>query len=112
MKRNLIQALYVKPNEKPEEIIIENDLSHFQKSVGGYIEAIYLEDNAVIICNEEGKLLNLPFNREIYNLDGDLLDIIRGSFLVVYAPFGSGEMMSLPHGLIKKYKNIFALDKQ
>lgn len=42
MKEKLIRALLVKPHEKPEEILIENELSYFQKAVEGYIEVIRL----------------------------------------------------------------------
>lgn len=108
MKEKLIRALLVKPHEKPEEILIENELSYFQKAVEGYIEVIRLEDDAVIICNEEGKLRNLPLNRGIFDPDGNPLDIIRGSFLIVYAPFGSEDFLSLPHSLMRKYKERFA----
>lgn len=107
MKEKLIRALLVKPHEKPEEILIENELSYFQKEIEGYIEVIRLEDDAVIICNEEGKLRNLPLNRGIFDPDGNPLDIIRGSFLIVYAPFGSEDFLSLPHSLMKKYKARF-----
>lgn len=108
MRERLIQVLYVKPHERPEELIIENDLSHLQNIVDGYIEVINLEDGAVIICNEEGKVLGLPANRGLFDLDNNLIDIIRGSFLIAYAPFGSEEFLSLPHNLIKKYKKKFA----
>lgn len=108
MRQNSLQALYIKPHEKPEEIIIENNLNCFQKAVEGYIEVIRLEDDAVIICNEEGKIQNLPANRGLFDLDGNLIDIIRGNFLIVYAPFGSEEFLSLPHSLIRKYKTRFA----
>ena len=36
-------------------------LEEMQKVVGGYIEMVTLK-NKVLICNEEGKLMNLPLN--------------------------------------------------
>lgn len=46
-----------------EVIEIENTLEALQKAVGGYIETVRLRvDNAVMIVNEEGLLLGLPYN--------------------------------------------------
>lgn len=46
-----------------EVIEIENTLDALQKAVGGYIETVRLRvDNAVMIVNEEGLLLGLPYN--------------------------------------------------
>ena len=37
-----------------------------QAVVGGYIQAIYpYEEMVAIVCNEEGLLLDLPFNRSV-----------------------------------------------
>lgn len=33
----------------------------------GHIETVTLASDLVIICNEEGKLLNLPYNCDIHN---------------------------------------------
>lgn len=46
-----------------EVIEIENTLDALQKAVSGYIETRRLRvDNAVMIVNEEGLLLGLPYN--------------------------------------------------
>lgn len=49
---------------KAHEVIeIENTLEALQKVVGGYIETVRLRiGNAVMIVNEEGLLLGLPYN--------------------------------------------------
>lgn len=44
-----------------------------QKVVGGLIEIVELEYDVDLICNEEGKIYNLPMNRVIKN------DIIAGT---------------------------------
>lgn len=41
---------------------ISNTLENFQRTVGGFIEVVQLSSDAAIVCNEEGMLLNLPFN--------------------------------------------------
>lgn len=72
-----IKVLVVEPNMKPYVAIIDNDLKSFQSMVGGHIETLALSETADIICNEEGKLINLPPNRRIRD------DIIVGRFMVV-----------------------------
>ncbi len=37
-------------------------LEELQEYVGGYIEIIRLTDKYLMVVNEEGRLLNLPFN--------------------------------------------------
>ncbi len=51
-----IKVIIKKPGEKYGKIsTIKNDLKALQEMVGGYIEAIYGE-NYALICDEEGKL--------------------------------------------------------
>ena len=66
-----IRAIVKRPDELYGHVCnISNSLENLQKIVGGYIETVYLTDEVVIICNEEGKLQHLPFNM---NLHGDEL---------------------------------------
>lgn len=47
------------------------------------IEPFYqLDFDIAIVCNEEGKLIGLPLNRAVYNLDGEMVDIIAGTAFV------------------------------
>lgn len=39
------------------------ELEELQGYVNGYIEAIFLDDDTVMVVNEEGKLLGLPYNQ-------------------------------------------------
>ena len=56
-------VVIVKPGYAPYEADI-NGLDEMQKVVGGIIQAIYpFEDNAAVVCNDEGLFLDLPFNR-------------------------------------------------
>lgn len=52
------EAAYVEP-------MFENTLEAFQKAVGGYIETYTLAKDIVLVCNEEGKLIGLPYNLTI-----------------------------------------------
>lgn len=78
-----ITVIKIVPNEKPELVEIENNLHSLQKEVNGYIEAIYpWEDPVALICNEEGKVNGEPLNRFLYSDDGNVIDVIAGTFLV------------------------------
>ena len=57
-----ISVVRKKPGEQAELVEIDNTLKALQKEVGGYIETVTLATDAVIICNEEGRLLNLKPN--------------------------------------------------
>ena len=58
-------VVIVKPGYAPYEADI-NGLDEMQKVVGGIIQAIYpFEDNAAVVCNDEGLFLDLPFNRSV-----------------------------------------------
>lgn len=98
-----IKCLLVEPYELPKEIIIDNTLEAKQKIVGGDIECVYLQNNddVVLICNEEGKINGMKFNREIG------YDIIAGPFLVVGDDYENGEFKSLTSNQLLKYKMYF-----
>ena len=61
-----MQVVIVEPKKKPMVQDVGSDLESMQKIVSGSIEAIYtFEEPVALICNEEGKLLNLPLNRAL-----------------------------------------------
>ena len=92
----------MEPYKLPYEKEIKNDLHTKQEIVEGYIEYAYRnnEDDVALICNEEGKYLGLPLNRDIGH------DIIAGTFILV-GDDGSGEDLSLTDEQIEKYKKRF-----
>lgn len=58
-----IRALVKRPDEEIGHITnISSSLGNLQRTVGGYIECVTIAKDAVIICNEEGRLLGLPDN--------------------------------------------------
>ena len=91
-----MNVLVVEPLKAPYEKEIDPGLESLQHEVGGWIEAMGLDEDVCIICNEEGKLNGLELNRSIKDDRGRIADIIAGTFLVV----GSGEQM-------EKYKKKF-----
>ena len=73
-----MNVLVVEPGMMPYEKEI-NGLEEMQAVVGGYIEAIYpYEDMVAIVCNEEGLINGLPFNR---SMDGGYGGVF-GTFFV------------------------------
>ena len=75
---------------------IDAGLESMQKIVDGSIQAIYPFDEPVaLICNEEGKLLNLPLNRALRDDKGNIYDIISGTFFLCAAPPDSDRFAGL-----------------
>ena len=64
-----IKVLIKDPGKAPREFNIENTLETFQHIVGGYIESVTLATDMCIICNEEGRLMNLPHNCNVCGID-------------------------------------------
>ena len=60
-----MRVIIKEPNEDARVEYIDNTLDELQSIVGGYIEVVPLTFDSVIICNEEGKLRDLPFNFHI-----------------------------------------------
>ena len=95
-----LRMLKFEPGKAPEEITMPNTLETFQTAVGGDIEAVGLDSGAVLICNEEGKLMGLPANRQVGG------DTIAGTFLI--AGSAGGEFCSLSDEDTARYAREFA----
>lgn len=104
--KDTISVLLFEVGKYPRTVEIERGLHGLQETVGGDIEQFSpFSDGAVIICDEEGKLKGKPLNRAIYDEDsGEMIDIMAGDFLIVYAPSTSENYESLPPELDRKYK--------
>ncbi len=71
-----ITAIVKRPGEKYGHMTYVSDkLEDLQRTVGGYIETVYLPHQVVVICNEEGKMMGLEKNLKIrgYELVGTLI---------------------------------------
>ena len=83
-ERETISVLIVEPGKEPYMKEIESGLESLLHEVGGYIEAVYpFEEPVAIVCNEEAKLEGLPLNRALRDSDGEIYDIVAGTFMVV-----------------------------
>lgn len=69
-----LKVVIVEPGKHPRMEMIKDTLEEKQRIVDGYIEALDLDDGAVLICNEVGKLIDLKANRKVGS------DIIAGTF--------------------------------
>ena len=105
-----MQVVVVDPKKKPTVQDIDAGLESMQKIVGGSIQAIYPFDEPVaLICNEEGKLLNLPLNRALRDKAGEVYDIISGTFFLCAAPTDSDHFAGLTDQQVKTYLERFAM---
>ncbi len=58
-----MKVLKKAPGKAPEVITIDGSLSSMQGIVGGYIQVLNVPKcKAVMVCNEEGRILALPQN--------------------------------------------------
>ena len=75
---NKIKVIIKRPDEAYGHVTwISNTLPNLQKTVGGDIETVSCGENAVIICNEDGKNMGLPKNFRFGSFD-----VIVGTVIV------------------------------
>lgn len=97
-----MNVLVVEPGHLPYEKEI-NGLEQEQAVVGGLIEPIYPYEEAVaIVCNEEGLINGLPFNRSVPGGYGGVF----GTFFV--CGLGEEDFTSLTPEQIKRFKKEFS----
>ncbi len=78
-----MNVVLVEPGKKAVIAEIGEDLRSMQRAVGGLIQAVYpWQDSAALVCNDEGKLMGLPFNRALRGEDGQIYDTVAGTFFV------------------------------
>ena len=96
-----MKILVIEPGKHPYEKEISGTLKEMQEIVGGPIQAIYpFRDKVGVVCNDEGLLLRMPFNRKV---DEDCY--IFGTFFV--CGLGVEDFTSLPEKLMEKYRQRF-----
>ena len=74
-------------------------LEQMQAAVGGYVQAVDLDDDRTLWCNEEGKMMRLehnPFAQDLWDraLGADT-DYIVGSVVITGGTDAEGETMGL-----------------
>ena len=111
-KNEMLRVILCEPGETAEVVEIEDELESMQDLVGGLIEPydpFYSEtdpryENVILVCNEEGKLMQLPLNRAIVDEDGQVMDVIAGPFFLCYAPVESERFLSMPPDLEEEFR--------
>ena len=88
-------VLVVEPGKVPENRDISGDLKEMQSIVGGYIQAIYPFSGIALVCNEEGWVLGLPGNRGLRDENGEVRNIIWGTFFLCGAPVDGEDFVGL-----------------
>lgn len=104
-----MKILRVDPGLYPQEAEINGSLESMQNLVGGLIQVIYpFEDAEVaLVCNDEGKLLGLPFNRALRYESGAIYDVVAGTFFLCSASWDSDTFGSLSEDQVKEYMERF-----
>ena len=93
-----MDVLVVEPGYAPYEKSI-NGLEEMQATVGGLIQAIYpYEEPVALVCNEEGLLLGLDFNRSVPGGYGGIV----GTFFI--CGLGEEDFCSLTPQQMEKYR--------
>lgn len=100
-------VLIVPPMQEPYTKEISTSLEALQKEVGGRIEVVYpFAEPVGLICNEEGKNERMELNRALYDAEGNMYDIIAGTF--VLAGLTGDNFGSLDKDQIKQFSEHFA----
>ena len=102
-----MKVLVVEPMKPCEAREIPDTLEAMQAIVGGGIEATYpFAEPVAVICNAEGKGLDLPYNRPLLDESGLLpLDILHGTFFI--AGMSGEHFVSLTDEQIQRYKDLY-----
>ena len=105
-----MRIIIIEGGKKPYEAELEHDLESMRHCVGGDIEVVYEPGgrDAAMICNDEGKLLNLPLNRALRDEEGEIYDVIAGTFFVCGAPPDSESFTSLTDEQVNYWMERFA----
>lgn len=86
---------------------VDNNYEVSSALVGGLIECIYpFDDNVVLVCNDEGKLNGMPFNRYLKHDNGVPYEAIMGDFFIVGDNL-DGDFTDLTEAQAETYKKIF-----
>lgn len=102
----ILRVLLVKPMERPHIVIISHALDDMQQLVGGCIQAVYPWDDPVaLICNDDGIAMGLPLNRMLKTEEGQIYDIIHGTFFITGLSHDS--FSSISDKLADKYRKLF-----
>ena len=97
------RMVVIEPHEPAYEALIDDSLESLQRAVGGYIEITYpFDDNAMIIGNEEAKLIGMEGNRRVNG------SVYAGPLLIA-ADDGEGGTTDLTDEQVERYTQMFSM---
>ena len=108
--KDKITVISVMPGEKPNILEIENNPQVFEAVIGHSVQTIHPFVDAVALVESSDQDLNQPFNRALYNEDGEFMDSVLGSFFIV--GYENKQWKSVPADLIGKYMEQFRIPEQ
>lgn len=89
---------------------LDGSLASYQAIVGGWIEAVTVNEQVTFYVNEEGKLMGLPINGRateyLYELDDAWIghDVIVGDAVIVGPPDEEGDTQSVTAEVIEYFE--------
>lgn len=98
-----MKALLFTPPDKVAEVEIDNTLEALQKVVGGYIETVTLTTDACLICNEDGRIMDMEPQTILFTT-------FYGPVLLVGTK--GDEFTDIPDGWVKEYERRMGNDLQ
>ena len=103
-----MRILVIEPLQKPVIREINGSLKSMQQVVGGLIQAVYpFPEPVAIVANDEGKILGLLPNRGLFDENGELYDILCGTFFI--CGIEGDSFVSLTDEQVKRFEQLFAV---
>ena len=99
-KKEKLKIVLKKVGEEPKIMNVENTLEAKQKLVNGWIEVVSVTDDILLVCNEEGKLENLPPNL-LFDYD-----YIAGDCFFIGDDYDNADFISLTDEQLEEVKEI------
>jgi hypothetical protein len=89
-----------------EEAAIPNTLRALQEAVGGYIETVTLDNGVVLICNEEARLRDMPYNFTVRRMIHNFLPVSNPIFGTVIVCGAEGDEFADIHIGFNEWKSL------
>ena len=120
-KAKKIKVIIVEPGKPAYVKEVKDELETYQEIVGGLIEIVRaFDDGVILVDNEEGKLMGLPLNRKIKELESPLdifwedlkPNVIAGTFIITSLGGDNSGFASLSPEETEKYLKRFAIPEE
>ena len=101
-----MKILIVEPLKHPYVEDMDGSLKSMQKIIGGGIHATHPFDDSVnVVTTDMGKLIEQPMNRVLRDDNGNIDDVLCGTFLI--CGVSDEGLISLTDEQIKRYTQLF-----